>query len=66
VLPRQLAEAVAIITPEVSISIVRKVCTNFLYVLFYLIRKKRLDVQLPKVFVDKKPQKKVLDTIKCI
>jgi len=57
VLPRQLAEAVAILCPDIPIKTVRTLCTNYIIVLYYLIRDKKLDVMLPYSFVGDKVKK---------
>lgn len=71
VTPSKLSDMCAILCPDIPVSHVKSVCTNFIYLLFYLMKQKKLKVKLPETFarVDPngkigRPRKaKVLDTV---
>lgn len=63
--PSKLSDMTAILCPDIPVSHVKSVCTNFMYLLFYLIREKKLKIVLPEQFSGVRPKKtKPIDTTK--
>lgn len=55
--PSKFSDMVSIITPEIPVAHVKTVCTNFIYLLFYLVREKKLSIVLPQTFSGVKAKK---------